>query len=90
MTIQFTETGWEDLIFWAETDMKIVKKITRLINSIRKKPFDGIGKPEALKHNYSGYWSRRIDQENRLVYKIIGTKGIDQYCVIIQCKFHYK
>jgi len=88
MKIIFTEIGFEDLHYWSENDVKTVKKLVRLIHSIKKDPFRGLGKPEALKFDYSGFWSRRINQEHRLVYKVEG-EGNNQVCIIIQCRFHY-
>jgi toxin YoeB len=88
MLIEFTRNGWEDFQYWIETNVDNVKKIKDLIRSIKLDPFKGLGKPEPLKHGLRGYWSRRIDQEHRLVYKVIG-KGVDQKCVILQCRFHY-
>jgi toxin YoeB len=67
----------------------MVIKIKDLLKSIRQNPFKGLGKPEPLKYGLKGYWSRRISQEHRLVYKISGKKRIDQKCSIIQCRFHY-
>lgn len=89
MIIEFTHNGWEDFEYWIETDKDIVNKIKDLLKSIRNTPFKGIGKPEPLKYGLKGYWSRRITQEHRLVYKISGKKGDDQKCSIIQCRFHY-
>ncbi|HKK78543.1 MAG TPA: Txe/YoeB family addiction module toxin [Phaeodactylibacter sp.] len=89
MIIEFTNNGWEDFEYWIETDKDIVNKIKDLLKSIRNTPFKGIGKPEPLKYGLKGYWSRRITQEHRLVYKISGKKGDDQKCSIIQCRFHY-
>jgi toxin YoeB len=89
MQIVFTETAFDDLLYWSEHDPKIIKKLIRLIEDFRREPFTGIGKPEALKFDYSGYWSRRISQEHRLVYKIEGNKRKNQICTIIQCRFHY-
>jgi toxin YoeB len=89
MNIEFTEIAWEDFSFWVEYDENIVLKIKELINAINKDPFKGIGKPEPLKFGLKGFWSRRITGEHRLVYKISGTKRIDQKCTIIQCRFHY-
>ncbi len=60
-----------------------------LIKSIRQDPFKGIGKPEPLRYDLKGYWSRRITSEHRLVYKVTGTRGVDQKCIILQCRFHY-
>lgn len=89
MDIIFTNNGWEDLQYWIENDIDTVIKIKELVKSIKQNLFTGIGKPEALKHDYKGCWSRRITGEHRLVYKISGTKGIDQKCFILQCRFHY-
>lgn len=89
MNIEFTKKGWEDFEYWIENDIEIVDKIKELIRAIRQDPFKGLGKPEPLKHGLKGFWSRRITQEHRLVYKVSGTKGEDQKCTIIQCRFHY-
>ncbi len=89
MIIEFTNNGWEDFEYWIETDKDIVSKIKDLLKSIKNTPFKGIGKPESLKYGLKGYWSRRITQEHRLVYRISGKKGDDQKCSIIQCRFHY-
>lgn len=89
MNIEFTEMAWEDFSYWIENDEAITNKIKELILGIVKDPFKGIGKPEPLKFGLRGYWSRRISGEHRLVYKVIGSKGIDQKCIIIQCRFHY-
>ena len=89
MDIVFTRNGWEEFTYWIETDEEIVRKIKELIRSIRNQPFQGIGKPEPLKYSLKGFWSRRITQEHRLVYKVTGKKGEDQKCIIIQCRYHY-
>ena len=89
MNFEFTENGWQDFQYWIETDSSIVSKIKDLLNEIRKTPFQGTGKPEPLRHDLKGYWSRRITGEHRLVYKVEGKKGIDQKCFILQCRFHY-
>ena len=89
MIIEFTQNGWSDFEYWLENDPEAVKKIKELIKSIRQTPFTGLGKPEPLKHGLKGFWSRRITGEHRLVYQISGTKGSDQKCSIIQCRFHY-
>ena len=89
MDISFTPNGWEDFEYWISNDSETVIRIKDLIKSIRQDPFRGIGKPEPLKFDLKGYWSRRITGEHRIVYKVSGTKGIDQKCVIIQCRFHY-
>jgi toxin YoeB len=84
LKIIFSELAWEEYLNWQKTDKKILNRINELIKVITRTPFDGVGKPEPLKHNLSGYWSRRINDEHRLVYKIEG----DQV-VIAQCRLHY-
>jgi toxin YoeB len=71
MVLTFTENAWEDYTYWQKIDKKIIKKINQLIKDIQRNPFDGIGKPEPLKYDLAGYWSRRIDHEHRLVYQVI-------------------
>ena len=89
MNIEFTSHGWEDFNYWLDYDEDVVEKIKELIKSIRQEPFKGIGKPEPLKYGLKGFWSRKITDEHRLVYAINGKKGLDQKCLIIQCRFHY-
>ena len=89
MNFEFTENGWEDFQCWIETDSSIVEKIKDLLNEIKKAPFQGTGKPEPLKHDLKGFWSRRITGEHRQVYKLEAKKRIDQKCYVIQCRFHY-
>lgn len=89
MDINFTPNSWEDIEYWIENDPEIITRIKDLIKSIRQDPFKGLGKPEPLKYDLKGYWSRRITGEHRIVYKVLGTKGVDQRCVILQCRFHY-
>ncbi len=84
MNIMFHKNAWEDYQYFQEHDQKILEKINRLIKDIIRTPFDGIGKPESLKHTLSGFWSRRINQEHRLVYTV---KNNDIY--ILQCRYHY-
>lgn len=80
----FSDDAWEDYLYWQATDKSVMKKINTLIKEIERTPFEGSGKPEPLKHNLSGWWSRRINLEHRLVYKI------EKDTVIIsQCRFHY-
>ncbi|MCF6346872.1 MAG: Txe/YoeB family addiction module toxin [Flavobacteriaceae bacterium] len=88
MKVSFTTLGKEDFDYWHKNDNKLYKRILVLLESIKSNPFKGIGKPEPLKGNLSGYWSRRITQEHRLVYKITG-KGDNQSLIILQCRFHY-
>lgn len=80
----FADQGWEDLNYWLNYDQKVAKRLLRLINECRKTPFEGIGKPEPLRENYSGYWSRRITEEHRLVYKA----SADELW-IAQARYHY-
>ena len=89
MNIEFTESAWEDFSYWVDHDESMVSKIKELIRAVSKDPFKGIGKPEPLKFGLQGFWSRRISAEHRLVYRITGNKGIDQKCIIVQCRFHY-
>lgn len=84
MKLVFSEHAWEDYLFWQRADKKILQRINQLIKNIQHSPFEGIGKPEPLKHTLSGYWSRRITDEHRLVYKI-GSE--EQF--IAQLRYHY-
>ncbi len=84
MKVQFTKTAWEDYLYWQETDKKALRKVNALIKEIQRHPFVGLGKPEPLKHQLSGYWSRRITQEHRLVYTIK-----DGDVIIASCRHHY-
>ncbi|MDR3211265.1 MAG: Txe/YoeB family addiction module toxin [Planctomycetota bacterium] len=85
MKINFTETGWKDYLYWEGRDKKTVKKINKLIEDIVQNGYDGIGKPEALRGELSGWWSRHIDEKNRLLYRILGRESIE----ILECKGHY-
>lgn len=84
MVITFSENAWQDYLYWQLTDKKIVKKINSLIKDIQRTPFEGIGKPEALKYDLAGFWSRRIDQEHRLIYRVV-----EKELLIYACRFHY-
>ena len=84
LMINFQEDAWSDYIYWQQHDKDKLKRINSLIEDIRRHPYQGIGKPEPLKHNLAGYWSRRINEEHRLVYKILNNS-----IVIIQCRYHY-
>lgn len=84
MKINFTVKAKIQYEYWIKNNKQILKKINSLIKDIEKTPFEGLGKPESLKHNLTGYWSRRINHEHRLVYKIE-----DNILIIIQCKYHY-
>lgn len=90
MNIAFTDQAWEEFCYWIETDEKVFLRIKDLIKEIRQDPFRGIGKPEPLRYDLKGFWSRRITGEHRLVYRITGRKGIDQKCDIVKCRFHYE
>ena len=80
----FSEQAWEDYLYWQSQDKKVLKKINLLIKDITRDSFKGLGEPEPLKYNWSGYWSRRITLEHRLVYKVI-----DNEIRIAQCRYHY-
>jgi toxin YoeB len=82
--ISFEDAGWDDYQFWQQEDRMILKKINQLIRDIQREPFDGIGKPEALKNDLSGFWSRRITDEHRIVYRIENDE-----LIIAQCRGHY-
>jgi toxin YoeB len=84
MKIIFLSTGWEDYLFWQQNDKKTLKKINELIKESIRTPFEGTGKPEPLKHVLSGWWSRRINLEHRLVYRVE-----DDSLYILQCRYHY-
>jgi toxin YoeB len=84
MRIVFSKNAWEDYTSWLTEDKKILKKINSLIKDIERTPYEGIGKPEPLKFDLAGFWSRRIDQAHRLVYKIEGND-----LLIFACKYHY-
>ena len=84
MKLIFSENAWEDYLYWQRTDRKLLKRINSLSHAIQRSPFDGIGKPEPLKHALSGYWSRRINDEHRLVYKV-ETGSL----LIAQLRHHY-
>jgi toxin YoeB len=80
----FAEEAWEDYLFWQKTDPKVVKRINAVIQDIQRSPFEGIGKPEPLKHGVSGYWSRRITDEHRLIYKVSSDSVL-----LAQMRYHY-
>jgi toxin YoeB len=84
MIISFHKKGWEDYLYWQKTDKKMLKRINDLIKEIDRSPFEGIGKPEGLKHDMAGAWSRRINAEHRLVYSIRGDS-----LIVLQCRYHY-
>lgn len=82
--LTWTDDAWEDYLYWQTQDKKTLQRINKLINDVKRSPFEGIGKPEPLKENLSGFWSRRIDDTNRLVY------AVDELAItIISCRYHY-
>lgn len=84
LDVLFMPKAWQDLGWWVQNDLKMVKKIHALLENTCKTPFEGIGQPEPLKANYSGYWSRRINLEHRMIYKVE-----DEQIVVISVKGHY-
>jgi len=84
MKLIFSEHAWEDYLYWQRTDKKILARVNRLIRETLREPFEGSGKPEPLKHGLAGYWSRRINAEHRMVYKVT-----DQALLIAQLRYHY-
>lgn len=84
MKISWAKEAWEDYLYWQKTDKKQLKRINALVDNIKTRPFEGLGSPEPLRYNWSGYWSRRIDREHRLVYKVK-----DNELQIAQCRTHY-
>jgi toxin YoeB len=88
MKLLWSEEAWEDYLYWQKTDPKILQAINDLIKDTGRTPFKGIGKPEPLKHDLVGWWSRRITGEHRLVYRVYG-KPPKQILQVIQCRYHY-
>ena len=84
MKLIFAENAWEDYLYWQKTDKKMLQRINTLIKDIKREPFEGIGKPDTLKHALSGYWSRRINDEHRIVYKIY-----QESILIAQVRYQY-
>jgi len=84
MRLTWLPNGWKDYLYWQEHDKKILQRVNDLIKEAQRNPFLGIGKPEPLKNNLKGWWSRRITQEHRLVYKVEA-----ESLLIMQCRFHY-
>jgi toxin YoeB len=84
MKFVFTELSWEDYLFWQKNDKQKLKRINELLKDISRSLYEGIGKPEPLRFNYSGFWSRRIDEEHRLIYRVV-----DDEIQIAKCRFHY-
>ncbi len=84
MTLTFSSQAWEDYLYWQNTDKKTLRRINELIKAAQRTPFTGIGKPEPLKNNLSGWWSRRITEEHRLVYRVT-----NQEVEVAACRYHY-
>ncbi|ELR6565875.1 Txe/YoeB family addiction module toxin [Vibrio cholerae] len=82
--LSWTDESWDDYLYWQTQDKKTLKRINKIINDVKRSPFEGIGKPELLKENLSGFWSRRIDDTNRLVYAVD-----DNAITVISCRYHY-
>ena len=80
----WADRAWEDYLYWQEQDRKTLRRINKIIRDIDRNPFDGIGKPEPLKHERQGYWSRRIDDTNRIIYRVV-----NEQIEIAQCRAHY-
>ena len=85
MNVVFTDAAWSDYLYWQAEDRKTLKKINDLIKDIKRSPYEGLGKPEPLRHQLQGNWSRRIDIEHRLVYKVEDRRKL----VTIACRYHY-
>lgn len=84
MKLIFSEQAWEDYLYWQQIDKKLLQRINALIKEIARTPYEGTGKPESLKHALSGYWSRRINDEHRIVYKVVGDS-----LFVAQLRYHY-
>ena len=82
--LAWTNDAWADYVYWQEQDKKTLKRINKLITDTKRSTFEGIGKPESLKENLSGFWSRRVDESNRLVYAVN-----DSHITVISCRYHY-
>ena len=89
MKLQWTEDGWEQYLYWQRMNVRILARINELIRDARRNPFSGLGKPEPLRNEMAGWWSRRITDEHRLVYRVTG-KGEDQALEVSACRFHYR
>ncbi len=84
MILSWAERAWEDYLYWQRTDKKTLQRVNALLKDIKRQPYEGLANPEPLKHNWTGYWSRRIDRQHRLVYKVT-----DEAIVVVQCRYHY-
>jgi toxin YoeB len=84
MKLIFVDESWEDYLYWQKTDRKFLDRINNLVKDISRNPYTGLGKPEPLKYKYQGYWSRRITEEHRLIYRVVNDE-----IQIAKCRFHY-
>lgn len=84
MLLCWADNAWDDYLHWQHTDRKTLKRVNDLLKDMRRNPFEGVGKPEPLKHQWAGYWSRRITEEHRIVYKVE-----NDHLYIAQCRYHY-
>jgi toxin YoeB len=84
MKVSFSDQGWQDYLYWQDTDRRMLRRVNELIKDIKRSPFQGIGKPEPLRHQLAGFWSRRIDEEHRLVYWVT-----ESSVEIAGCRYHY-
>lgn len=84
MKLVFSEQAWDDYLYWQKTDKRLLQRVNQLIREMQRTPFEGVGKPEPLKHALAGYWSRRITEEHRIVYKVA-----DDSLLIAQIRYHY-
>ncbi|MEQ9098952.1 MAG: Txe/YoeB family addiction module toxin [Imperialibacter sp.] len=84
MKLCFVDESWEDYLYWQKTDKKMLSRINMLIKEISRTPYEGLGKPEPLKHKYRGFWSRRINEEHRLIYRVV-----EGEIWVVKCRFHY-
>ena len=84
MMLAWADDAWNDYLYWQQTDKRMLKRINMLLKGIQRQPLAGLGDPEPLKHNWSGFWSRRIDKEHRLVYRVS-----NDMVIVAQCRYHY-
>jgi toxin YoeB len=89
LRVHFTDNGWDDYLYWCRHDPEIHTRLNELIENARRTPFKGLGKPEPLKGDLAGFWSRRITSEHRLVYAVEGKPDVDQCIIIAMCRYHY-
>jgi toxin YoeB len=89
VNVHFTDIAWQDYQHWVRHDEAILRKLNDLIEDARRRPFIGLGKPEPLKGDLAGWWSRRITGDHRLVNRVVGKRGADQRIEIASCRFHY-